>query len=573
MPNIDSSLIPLVTPGNTFTVLTDNETLAVRWLTAQDPHFFDTYNRPMADIVVRQLILAKSIDQLGLRLGHQTNFPFLVEATVDVSSATLSLPASWIWDTHPALSDDWENLRLAVIQRYPGESNIDTSTYTGIMRLVFTANPVGSSTEVGIFYVDYEIDSSLSFQIRTIKPCTEKEYPTSLPTEEWGSIAGFVTFRTLDTEGYSEFFAALAPSSDSTGTEGNPENYEITDTPAGGEGVDGDYSYTAVSHGTGMLVNSAYNVIPPIGVTANSVLTALNYPWRYGTSLTSTDQKSTIPDLLFNSFILTAPMGDRFEAEKENFEVYCTKIRRLDSSANQLKMYFSTNDTIIGSTSEELIEFATVILNRNDQGTGGPGTVIEIVPANNLRNNNVSDAELFYQNFGSGHVILSSEWATDSSINDFFDSFLDIVDEPADRFFNAQLNEFGLHRTPQNIPTLGEDLALQGSTSRREDPINPSDDNRYVTEYDQGLGDKVDFREYEDIEDNDDINPEAYKGSVLIKSVVLLVNTANNARFNYTDDILPRLKVLLGRDPIHGDEWFDGTIFKRYDGISESWIG
>jgi hypothetical protein len=320
-------------------------------------------------------------------------------------------------------------------------------------------------------------------------------------------------------------------------------------------------------------VNSAYNVIPPIGVNSNSVLTALNYPWRTGTNLASLDQITTIPTLLFSQFILTAPMGNRFEVEKENFPVYLTKIRRLDENAEQLQLFFSTNDTIIGSTSEQLIEFCTLTLSRSDVGTNGPGTVIEITPFNNLRNNNTPDAELFSQNFGSGFVILSSNWTTDSSVDDFFDSFLGIVDEPADRFFLAQLNEFALHRTPPNIPTLGEDLALQGSTSRRAVPLYPSDENRYVLENDQGLGDKVDFRDFPEIETNKDINPEAYKGSLLSKSIILLVNTANDACFNYDEDLLPRLEVLLGRQPIHGDEWFDGTVFKKYDGISRAWIG
>lgn len=575
MPTIDPSLIPLVTPGNVFPVLTENDTLAIRWLVAGDPHFFDVYNRPMADIVLRQLIIAKSLDQLGLRLSAQSNFPFLIPCTVNVATSVLSLPLSWIWDMHVSLTDSWENLRLAVIQRSAGSNNPTSGDVSGTMRLVFTANQVGSSSEVGMFYVDYDIDSDLTYQIRTIRPATLSEFSNPLPTNQHELIAGFVVLRTLDIEEYEDFFIALAPpGTDVTGTGTTYADYEITSTPAGGAGVSDDYSYSPVSHGTGMLVPGAYNVIPPVGVDELSVLSAINYPWRVGTSLTSTDHLSTIPNLLFSQFIMTAPMGDRDTTVlEENYPVICTKVRRLDDSATRLQMFFGTENTIIGSTSDTIIEFATVTLNRSDIGTSGPDTLLEIVPYNNLRNNTGGGAALFSQNFGSGYVILSSEWATNSDIEAFFASFESIVDEPAERYFEARLNEFALHRTPLNIPTIGEAQALPGSASRRENPVYPSDDNRYVVEADQGLGDRINFNDDTSIAPNSDIDPIAYKGSLVRKSIVLSVNTANDCNFDYQNDILPRLRILLGRDPIHGDEWFDSTTFKRYDQLSNAWIG
>jgi hypothetical protein len=267
-------------------------------------------------------------------------------------------------------------------------------------------------------------------------------------------------------------------------------------------------------------------------------------------------------------------MGNRTDTIEENFPVYLSRIRRLNDASTKLQLVFSTTNTIIGSSSDELIDFATLTLDKGDFGsTSGPGALIEISPLLNLRNNSDASADLFKQNFGSGFVILSSEWSTNAAIGEFFDSFSSVVDEPPERYFNSQLNEFALHRTPSNIPTIGESQALAGSTSRRTQPIHPSSDNLYITESDQGLGEKVDFRELSEFTSNDDIDPIAYKGSKLTQSFVLVVNTANDANFDYDNDILPRIRHLIGRDPIQGDEWFDGTTFKKYDQISKTWIG
>ena len=173
---------------------------------------------------------------------------------------------------------------------------------------------------------------------------------------------------------------------------------------------------------------------------------------------------------------------------------------------------------------------------------------------------------------GSGYVILSDIWSISTSVETFFDTFLQIINEPADRLFKAQLGEFALHRTPMQIPTLGESAALAGSTARRINPINPSDKNRYVTESDQGIGDQVNFIDA-GFSENADIDNVGYVGALLRKSITMRVNSANDANFDYDNDILPRLKKLLGRDPIHGDEWFDGVVWKRFDGLSSTWIG
>jgi len=68
MPTISSSLIPTIAAGSLFNQLVKTDgNLNVRWLTAQDPVYFEATNRPMADIVVRQLILAKAVDNLRFK--------------------------------------------------------------------------------------------------------------------------------------------------------------------------------------------------------------------------------------------------------------------------------------------------------------------------------------------------------------------------------------------------------------------------------------------------------------------------------------------------------------------------
>jgi len=572
MPQINSSLIPLVTAGSLFPALTDNSTLAIRWLTPNDPHFFDVYNRPMADMTVRQLILAKSVDQLGLSIGARNNFPFLNPPTVDVSTSTLSLPVAWVWDMHVTIKDSYENVRLATLQRFSGESNATDDDFTGIIRMVFAGNIVGSSNEVGLFYVDYQIDSSLTYQIKTIRPVTVNEHPNPLPSTEESSIAGFVVLRTLDVVENESFFISIAPPDSSGVTDAStidPIDYEISDTPAGGSSIEGDFSFSAVLHGTGLLIPSSYNVVPPVGATELTILSAINYPWKIDANLVSNDQIVTIPSLLFSELSITAPMGNRSSDVGDNYPVVLNRVRRLDSNANSIEFVFSTRSTIIGDDSSTLIEFASVVLDRTMEA----GDEVEIVPLNNIKSVNDPLNQLFSQNFGSGFAKLSSQWGLNSAITDFFDSFKTINDEPADRFFNAVLSDFSVERTPLNIPTVGEASALAGSTARRSTPINPSDDNRYVTESDQGLGDKIDFRDLPEFDPNDDIDPIAYSGSFLAKSFVLKVNTSNEVGYDYSDDILPRIVKLLGRNPVHGDEWFDGTTFKKYDQLSDAWIG
>jgi hypothetical protein len=375
-----------------------------------------------------------------------------------------------------------------------------------------------------------------------------------------------VIFRTLDQEVENSFFSVVAPAI----TSGEWETYKVTDTLSGGTG-DNNFSYASVESGTGVLVPSAYNLVPPVGVDEAAVLGALNYPWRVGTSLTSIDSttgnNSTIPSGLFSQFMVQAPYGNRdCETNEDNFPVVCTKILRLDAAADNLRFFFSTYNAVIGSTSKQLVEFATLTLNRN----GVVGDLIEIEPLNNLLNNSDPEFQNFHQEFGSGFVILSNLWSSNITIDEFFDSFLQILTVPPLRNFESVLNEFAIHRTPRTVQTIGQALAARGSSSRLADPIYPSDNNRNVMEADQGIGDTVDFIE-EGFEENPDICNTGQTGSLVHRIVVLKINSSNDTNFTYDEDILPRLRRLFGREPIFGDEWYDGTVFKKFNG--ETWLG
>lgn len=576
MPSVDPNLVPCVNPGSVFFTLTTNDTLLVRWVEARDPHYFDTYNRPMADLLLRQLIIAKSLDQVGLRLSHQSVFPFLVPCTLDVDTSTVGLPVSWIWDSHVSVPDVWgcsatcQNPGLRLIQILRRGTNDPTSSeFTGTMRLVFGGVREGGSELTAIYYADYVVDSSLSFQIVPVVDATESNvlFSPTVDGSEHELTTGYVVFRTLDQVVESDFFESVAPNI----TSDEWAVYEVSDTPPGGSSVDGDFAFASVEHGTGVLVPSAYNLVTPVGVDEAAVLGAINYPWRVGTNLTSinstTGDNITIPSGLFSQFMIQAPYGDRdCQTNEDNFPVICTRIRRLDANANDLQFFFSTYNAIVGSTSTQLIDFATLTLNRNNLR----GDLIEIVPQNNLLNNSDPEWQNFHQEFGSGFVILSGLWDSSTTIDGFFDSFLGVLDEPADRNYEAVLNEFAVHRTPRTVQTIGQALAAQGSTARLLDPIHPSDTNRNVMEADQGEGDVVDFIQ-EGFDENPDICNTGNTGSLAHRIVTLKINSSNDTNFTYDDDILPRLKRLFGRDPIFGDEWYDGTVFKKFNG--ETWLG
>lgn len=568
MPTIDPNLIPTVTAGTLFNRLTTDSTLNIRWITPEDPVFYESMNRPMADITVRQLVIAKTIDAINLRLSHQSNFPFLIPCKVRVATTDWPLPTSWIWDLHASLPKKWENIRLAKIKRLVGSTGGSSDPLTGTLRLIFTGSEQGSTSETSLFMQDYQIDSTLSFQRERLLVVPPTEEPDAVDAGEAETITGFIVFKTLDTSDseIADFFEALAPSGGSV-----PAEYEIVDTPAGGSSEDDDFSVVQMIHGTGILVPSAWNAIPSLDSDLNTWLGAFNFPFRSTANRTSYSPiVVTIPSPLFKEFNLCAPCADEPTGDTSGAysPVWVSKIRRMDVTSNTLKFYFATYNIKDGAESTDPIEFAALTLTRDMT----PNTVVDIEIIDDLYLVSDSDQAMF-RNFGGGHVVLSSLWTSDT-VSDFFDIFSTVLDSPADVLFDKPSSIIGapgaLSRSPRTIPTQGQHEALQGSTERRDVQIHPSDDNRFVTEEDQGLGDEVNFNSISGITPNPDIEAIANKGALCHKCVKLIVN-ASGTNHTYNADILPRLLVLLGRQPVFSDCWYDGVRFKFYNG--DTWIG
>ena len=575
-------MVPTKTPGTLFSSLTTDDTLNIRWLVSADPVMYEVLNRPIADVALRQLVIAKAVDTLQLRLGHQVLFPYVVQPRLSSNVTEVDVPIGLIWDIHASLPKKWEKLRLAKIKRLSG-ANSDTDGYTGTLRLIFTANIQGSSTEVSIFYADYQIDSNLTYQPVRLQVVTNTEESVVINPGEEETVGGYILFKTLDqnVEQVQAFYNLLEPSdltdSDSDGLYDNPSIYEISDTVSGGSAVTDDYSVSVLSHGTGLLTDSAWNVIPQLDSDIQSWLTSFNYPFDATANRRSIDG-ITIPNGLFREFNITAPAGDQPTGDTTGtyYPVWISRIERVGSGSSQIRLYFATyniTDTETGGTpSTQTVEFATLDLLRSYTD----GEIVEIIPIDDLLLKSSSDAE-FEQHFGRGHVVLSSLWAkTTTDVDDFFDAFGSIVDNPADTEYtqsSTRISSFGLSRVPKYIPTIGQSRALAGSTSRRTVPIYPNDDNRYVCEQDQGLGNQVDIEAQPGITPNAAIDRYGYTGALNHRVVRLVVNATllgNDPTF-YDTQVLPRLRILFGRDPIFADVWFNGTRFMTYTG--DTWVG
>jgi hypothetical protein len=579
MPTIDPTLVPSINPGSLFSRFTTDTSINIRWFVPVDPVTNTVLNRPIADVALRQLILAKTMDALNLRLGHQALFPFLTTAQLNSGTQNVDIPPSWVWDMQVSLPQKWERVRLSIIKRLSGV-NIDTTNteYTGLLRLIFTAQEQGSTSEVAVFFADYQIDSTLTYQIARIKIPPLGSEPLVLSPGESETVGGFITFRTLDTTdiGTQAMLTIVSPALDPTNVDSggfylNPTVIETNDSLPGGSGVTGDFDFSAVSHGTGLLTLSAWNPVPSVDSTIATWINTFNYPFDSDASLQSTGATSVIiPIGLFKEFNISAPAGDEPTGDTSGayFPVWINRIVRIDPSADLLKVWFATFN--VNAPSLVPIEFATLDLTRTDMAD----TILSIFPVENLFPSAAGD-EYFQQGFGKGHVKLSDLWgATSTAIDDFFDSFLPIINEPPQATFtkeSTRLSSFGISRAPQTTPTFGQAAALRGS---RGDAVPPTEDNRYVVELDQGLGFQIDFATHSDLPDerknNTDIERFGYTGSLAHRIVQLIVRT-DGEDHDYDLDILPRLRILLGRDPTFGDFWWDGTILKFFNG--SIWIG
>lgn len=551
----------------------------IRWLTATDPVFFESLNRPHADAVLRQLILAKAVDTLQLGLGRQVLFPFLVQPLVVSGTTTVNVPPNWIWDVSMSLPKKWQDLRLAKIKRIAGTNT--ATAYTGSLRLIFTATQELSSTELAVFYADYQIDSALTYQLSRLSVATTTEEALSIDTTEKNTVAGFIEFRTLDTLDtiVQTFLNLLDPPVDTSSTNdyyNTPSVYEIVDSEAGGTDVTGDFQATVVSHGTGLLLDSAWNAIPDLESDINGWLGAFNYPFDAAATRTSADNV-IIPKTLFREFDIVAPAGDEPTGATAGtyFPVWVSRIELTAAGSDILKWYFATHnvtDTETGGVpSQQAVEFATLTIPKSSSS----GSIIDIIPSDDLM---LSTVDEFQQHFGRGHVVLSSIWTGTSGIIDsFYSAFDSIVDSPIDTTFSVgstRLSSFAVSRVPKYVPTIGQSRALEGSTSRLTSPIYPSDANRYVNESDQGLGNQIDLESQTGITSHAAIDRYGHSGSLCHKTIKLVVDGTqlpeSDATF-YATEVLPRLKVLLGRDPQFGDFWFNGTRLMFFNG--DTWMG
>ena len=569
MPTISPNLIPIIQPGQLFSSLI-SDTYQVRWLTIDDPVYYEALNRPHADIVVRQLILARTLDQISLRISHQSLFPFLVQAQVVNGSTYVNLPIAWIWDMHVSLPSKWENVRLAKIKRVSGAND---TTYTGVLRLVFTANEEGSTTEVAVFQADYDIESTLSYQRTRVSIPNSTEESNPIDVSEADTIDGFITFSTLDTTDSTvvDFLDNVPPpitvtDGDSDGEYDSPAVYQIADESAGGASATNDFTLTGLAHGTGLVVDSAFNSLTPVDSTALNIVTSLNYPFDSSTTIQSSSHPGIIiPAGLFTEFNIVAPTPDQPDNDTSGttFPVWITKIIRDDSAtaSNTIVIRFATYAVDAASTAA--LEFAELTLDPSLT----PGSIVAIEPIDNLYVAHAGEAN-WMQGFGKGSVVLSSKWgSTSSEVDDFFSLIAAVVDNPPEVSFaqaTSRLSSWAISRVPATIPTVGQSDALVGSLGSTTPPTST---NRYVVEGDQGYGEQIDFDTNADLDDslrnNPDIERYGYAGALTHKMVVLIVNSEGSDH-EYTTDILPRLEILLGRSPIAFDWWFDGTVLKFY---------
>ena len=586
IPTINPIVVPTKAPGTLFTALTGgDQTLNIRWLTATDPAFYEVLNRPLADITVRQLVVAKAVDNLQYRLGSQTLFPFIIQPKVSSGTLQTDVPIGWIWDLTISLPSKWENVRLARLFR-DGGVNSSTEGYTGAIKALFTANIVNSVTETFILIAEYIIQSDQTYQVVKLEAATDDEAPgQAINPNESQTVTGFITFRTLNTdlEVNRLFFDLLAPSDVTTGTMLIPEIYDIVDSPGASTTIVDDFSPIPISHGTGMLTESAYTLIPQLDTSVDTWLGTFNYPFDSSVTRMSSDGV-VVPKNLFKEFNIVAPAGDQPTGDTSglNYVVWLSKVELVGASLNIMRFYFSTYNITDDDPETTPVEFGILDIPRESNYN----EILEIHTTGNLLLETGTDSSLFNQQFGRGHVSLASIWNSPTTIvDDFFSSLtlLPISNRNATVFSQsaARISSYGISRISKYSPTKGQSNALRGSTAvgttglhkYRTNPINPSDSNRFVSEADQGEGIQIDLEGFSGVTPIPAIERYGYTGSLTHRVVRLIVNTTElgNDQNIYVNQIEPRLKILLGRDPIFGDFWYNGTRLFFYNG--DTWVG
>lgn len=572
MPTISPASIPTKAPGSLFSSLTGGDpTLNIRWLTALDPVFFEVLNRPLADITVRQLVIAKALDVINTQLGHQALFPFIIQPTLNVDTHITEFPIGLIWDIHVSMPIKWQDIRLARVERLIGGTNGDTANeFTGTLRLIFSGN-LANGSERYMFYADYVIDSPLAFQRVAISPATSAiAHATNVISQSDGTtVGGYIIFKTLNLldPNVQALFVDLAPPDNIS----NPAVYEITNTVSGGTNVTEDFDFNSMVHGTGLLTDSAYNAIPPLNTDVQTWITAFNYPFDSDALLKSTDNDIygnyfAIPPGLFKEFNITAPASDNVSTESNSYTVYISKIQQIQTG--YLRIFFACRTPTLQAVLSVIEEFAYLDL----RTSGQPNDLIPIIPLTTSANVTPNTE----RQMGVGYVILSNLWdGTASSIASFFSAFDGIPYDDKIAHYSmssTRVSSFGVSRISRYSPSFGQASALTGSTSNRAVPIEPSDQNKYVTERDRGLGDRIDLdARFVSVAA---IERYGYSGGNTHRIVKLVVDsTLVPQDSSYYDNVIkPRLNYLLGgRDPEFGDGWYNGTRFLWFNG--DTWQG
>lgn len=580
MPSISAALVPYIPAGTLLDQLVTNSSVAVRWLLPTDVCYYETLNRPIADMALRQLIIAKAVDRLNENIGYLSGFPFLIQPQITNGSLVANVPINIFYDFNVSLSDKWSNVRLARVDRIGGINNSAGTGDTGTLRFIFTGNErtdgSDSTTETALFYVDYEIDSTLAWQISRPTAATIDTgltgFSALLDSSEEATIGGTVVMNTVSTTSadIADFLNVAAPD---PGTSTGTNSYWVVSTT--GTDDSSDWTRTSVPHGTGVLTSNAINHVVNLGSDPLNWVESFNYPFDQNATRMAADSSITIPSGLFVEFDITAPAGDNPTSDTSGlyFPVWISKATR-DSS--NITFTFSTyNVTDTNPSVADPIEFATLTLDQ----TMASGQIVSIEPYTDLQlgDGSVAELALFTQHLGRGHVVLSSKWGvTGGSVSDFFDSLPEITSGTNSTTFNqaaTRLSSYGISRIPKYVPTKGQSQALKGTSARWTDPSYPSDTNRFVTEADEGLGPQIDLEAVSGITAHASIERYGYTGTRISKTVKLIVDpslTDQTSDF-YATQILPRLTVLLGREPAFGDRWYNGIRFLTFN--NDSWVG
>jgi hypothetical protein len=507
-------------------------------------------------------VLAKSIDIINTQLGHQALFPFIIQPTVNVDTHIIDFPIGMIWDIHVSMPIKWQNIRLAKAERLNG-TNGDTATeFTGTLRLMFSGN-TNNGPETLLFYADYNINSALDFQRVAVGALTDTIAHVSnvISHTEASTIGGYIIFKTqnLYDPNSQTFFADLSP----PGTSSTYAVYEVTNSISGGANVTEDFSLDSLVHGTGLLTDSAYNAIPPLNTDVQTWISAFNYPFDSEANLRSVENDINgtyfqIPIGLFKEFNIVAPASDTEDTSA--YRVYLSKAQSI--ATGHIRFFFACR-----SANADIVEdFASMDL----YSSGQPNDIIKIIPL--TTDNATADTE---RQMGVGYAILSTLWdGSTTSISDYFYVMQNIVF--SDKIANytdtsTRISAFGVSRISKYSPSYGESQALKGSSSNRAIPVLPSASNKFVTEKDRGLGDRVDLEAR--FAPTSAIERYGYAGGNSHKIVKLVVDSTlvpNDANF-YDNAVKPRLVALFGRDPEFGDGWYNGVRFLTWNG--DSWVG